>query len=198
MGTRSGRASSVVIAVLAALAATLVPRAVAADEVAVPLPVQADLLAKAAAYDRNFGARAGAVVRDLLIARPGNILSERVAQQMATALKAFDEIGGLPHADEVVDAADASSIGSLCRDHHTAIVYIAPGYDEAQVRAIAASLSGMDILSVAATPAYVQEGIVFGFDVSAGRPKLLAHLGQARLQHVQFEARLLKLMRTYE
>jgi hypothetical protein len=53
-------------------------------------------------------------------------------------------------------------------------------------------------LTVAAIPDYVELGVVLGFDVLSGRPKLLVHLGQARRQHVDLRADLLKLARVFE
>ena len=47
-------------------------------------------------------------------------------------------------------------------------------------------------------PDYVKEGIVLGFDVVSGRPKLLFNLPQARLQKVALTATVLKLMTVYE
>ena len=53
-------------------------------------------------------------------------------------------------------------------------------------------------MSVASVPDYVQGGIVLGFDVVSGRPKLLFNLTQARLQNVDLRAAVLKLMTVIE
>jgi hypothetical protein len=45
---------------------------------------------------------------------------------------------------------------------------------------------------------YVPAGIVLGFDLVSGRPKLVVNLSQARRQHVDFRAEVLKLMKVYE
>ena len=47
-------------------------------------------------------------------------------------------------------------------------------------------------------PDYVPGGIVLGFDVVSGRPKLLVHLTQAKRQNVALRAEALKLMRVFE
>jgi hypothetical protein len=59
------------------------------------------------------------------------------------------------------------------------------------------ALSGVDVLSVSPVPEYVEQGIVLGFDVVSGKPRLLVNLGQARLQHVALRAEVLKLMKVY-
>jgi hypothetical protein len=54
------------------------------------------------------------------------------------------------------------------------------------------------VLSVAAVADYVREGIVLGFDVISGHPKLLFNLPQAKLQKVALKASVLKLMTVFE
>src|SRR5258706_418637 len=54
------------------------------------------------------------------------------------------------------------------------------------------------VLRVAAVPDYVRDGIVLGFDVVSGRPKLLFNLPQAKLQKVALAASVLKLMTVFE
>jgi hypothetical protein len=44
----------------------------------------------------------------------------------------------------------------------------------------------------------VPAGIVLGFDVVSGRPKLLVNLTQAKRQNVSLRAEALKLMKVYE
>jgi len=51
----------------------------------------------------------------------------------------------------------------------------------------------MRVLTAGAMTEYVSEGIVLGFDLVSGRPKILVHLEQARKQNVVLTAQLLKL-----
>ncbi|HEX7668231.1 MAG TPA: YfiR/HmsC family protein, partial [Polyangiaceae bacterium] len=64
--------------------------------------------------------------------------------------------------------------------------------------AIGTALQGADLLTVSTVPSYVQHGIVLGFDLVSGHPKLLVHLRQARSQQVALRPEVLKLMRVYE
>jgi hypothetical protein len=57
--------------------------------------------------------------------------------------------------------------------------------------------SGVDVLTVSAVPDYVPKGIVLGFDLVGGHPKMLVNLGQATRQHVAFTTDVLRLMRVY-
>jgi hypothetical protein len=59
---------------------------------------------------------------------------------------------------------------------------------------MATALVGVDVLTAGATRSFVREGIVVGFDLVGGKPKLLVHLGQARKQNVKLTARFLNLV----
>lgn len=167
------------------------------DVVAVPEGLQAELLAKVAGYDRSFAGRAGDRAHVIIVAKPGDDNSSRAAARLETALRALPNIGGLPHDEVVVSYAGAAALAPLVRARHAAIVYFTPGFG-ADLDPIRASLDGVDVLSVSAVADYVPRGIVLGFDLVSGKPKLLVHLGQARRQNVAFKAEVLKMMRVFE
>jgi len=167
------------------------------DEVLVPVALQAELVAKVAAYDRNLASRAGDRVRILIVVRPKNDASGRFGKSMESALGGIDRIGGLPHEQERIDYTSASALADTCKAKHIAIVYFAPGLGE-EVPAIKAALDGVSVLSVAGAAADVPKGIVLGFDLVSGKPKIVVHLGQAKRQNVAFKAELLKLARVLE
>src|SRR5258706_3654080 len=168
-----------------------------AESVAAPVALQAELLAKVAEYDRNFLERAGDRARVFLVTQPSNADSVNVAQQMSAALGRFSQIGGLPHDETIIAYPGAESLARICRDRRIAIVYFGPGFRD-DVGAIRAALTNVPVLSVAAVPDYVRDGIVLGFDVVSGRPKLLFNLPQAKLQKVALAASVLKLMTVFE
>jgi len=165
--------------------------------VVVPAGLQAELLAKVVDYDRNFAARAGDRARVLLVAQPTNADSKTAVQQMAAALGGISDMGGLPHEETIVPYTKAADLARICRERRIAVIYFGPGFRD-DVPDIRAALTGVDVLSVASVPDYVRDGIVFGFDLVSGRPKLLLHLTQARLQNVAMKAAVLKLMRVFE
>lgn len=185
---------SVSLAVLLALGG---PPLAIAQASAVPVSLQAELLAKVAEYDRNFVARARGRVHVLIVAMPGDADSMRVARQMETALKRLDRIGGLPHDESVYIYKGAADVAAVCRSRAIATVFFGPGLSD-EVGAIRKALTGVDVLSVASNPADVARGIVLGFDVVSGRPKLLVHLPQAKLQNVALRSEILKLMRVFK
>jgi hypothetical protein len=167
-----------------------------AEQVVVPLELQAELLAKVAAYDRNMAARAGDRLQVLLVAKPSDAESARVVTRMQNTLRSLPLIGGLPHDERTIQFTSAADLARYCRAQHIAVLFLGPGHG-GDLPAIREALSGVDVLSVSPVPEYVEHGIVLGFDVVSGKPRLLVNLGQARLQHVALRAEVLKLMKVY-
>lgn len=174
----------------------LVSRAGYADSAAVPADVQATLLAKLERYDRSFPARAGDAARVLLVVKPGSTKSSLASEEMKSALGRLPAIGGLPHQELIHEYKGADALAARCRNERVAVVYLTPGFD-AELRDIRAALATLDVLSLAALPEYVSQGMVLGFELEAGSPKILFNLEQARKQHVDFPADVLHLMKVY-
>ena len=168
-----------------------------AEEVAVPVALQAQLLAKVASYDRHFAARAGERAKVLLVVLPGNSESSRKASEMQRELGSIAQIAGLEHDETVFAYSGAASLKTACENEHAAIVYLGPGFGS-EIDAIRTTLSGVDVLTASAVADHVARGIVLGFDLVSGKPKLLVNLTQARAQNVDFSSSVLKLMKVYE
>lgn len=194
----SGRASRLVRAVITAAALVLsLSSPGSAQSMPVPTSAQAELIAKLAGFDRNFAARAGSKAVILLAAMPGDAESMSAALEMKAAFSRLPTVGNLPHEEQVVTHTSPAALAELVRSKHAAIVYLGPGFEK-QIPAIREALSSLDVLSVGAIPGYVPAGIVLGFDLVSGRPKLLIQVVQARKQKVVFPASVLSLMKVYQ
>lgn len=163
---------------------------------AVPAELQAELLAKLATHDRSFAARAGDIARVLILVQRGDAKSRLSGTQMKSALGRIDRIGGVKHEERLLDYDSATAVAKLCRADRLSVIYVTPGLDGA-VDDLRASLVGVDVLSISAVPDYVPRGIVLGFDLVSGKPKILVNLEQAKLQNVRFKSDVLALMKVY-
>jgi hypothetical protein len=160
-------------------------------------PLQVELLSKVVAYDRNFTARVQGRVQVLILTRAGNSSSEQVARHLQASFDRLERIGNFPQAHDIQHFEDATSLSKQCQERSIDIVYLTPGLED-QLPQIVSALTGLDLLSVSADPAHVSGRVVLGFDLVSGKPKLLVHLGQAKLQNVAFRSDLLKLARVYQ
>jgi hypothetical protein len=170
---------------------------VRAEEAALPIAIQVELLVKVASYDRNFQQRAGDRAHIFIITKPGNGDSTRVAAQVEAGLARASEIGGLPHDEVVTPYRGAAELANLCREKRAAIVFFGPGFRD-DIAAIREALDGVDVLTASAIPEYVEAGIVLGFDVASGRPELLVNLPQAKRQKVALRSDVLRLMKVFQ
>jgi hypothetical protein len=184
-------------AVACVLLTLLTPADSRGDEVAVPVQLQAELVAKVASYDRNLAARAGDRVHVLIVVNAKSDASQSFAKHMTSALGGVDKIGGLPHDETTAPFGGAKALADACRAKKISIVYLAPGLAD-EVPGIRSALDGVNVLSVAADAGEVAKGIVLGFDLVSGKPKIVVHLGQAKKQDVSFKAELLKLAKVHE
>lgn len=167
-----------------------------AEDITVPVSLQAELFVKVAGYDRNLAARAGDRVRWLVVSKANDADSRRVAAQMLSALAPVSEIGGLPKEVSTLGYTSAAELATVCRAQRIAIVYFAPGLGD-EIPTIAAALQELSVLTVAAVPANVPLGLVLGVDVIEGRPKLLLNLGQARKQQVKLRPDVMQMMKVF-
>lgn len=182
---------------LAALSVVMVFEVALADDIAVPAALQATLLAKVVTYDRNLAERAGDRVHTLLVGKPKDPTSMPFLRQVRQALSEIDTFGSYPHDEQIVEFVGATALVEKCRAERISIVYLGPGLHE-DIDAIRAALEPLSILTVSANPEEVQRGVVLGFDLVQGKPKLVVHLPQARKQRVNLQSDLLKLMRIVE
>jgi hypothetical protein len=171
-------------------------RRVRAEDVSVPLPMQVKLLSTVADYDKAFAERANGKAKIILLTSK-NPDSAKAASQIQAALGRVPSIAGMPHEETVVRFQSGAALAAQCKSNGISIVFLMPGF-QSELGDIKASLTGLNILSVASIGSYVQQGIVLGFDVISGKPKLLVNLPQARNQKVNFKAELLKMVKLVE
>jgi hypothetical protein len=168
-----------------------------AEEPSVPVGLQVELLARVSGYDRNFTGRAGDKAHVLVVARPGNLDSKSVSREALRAFGATTQIAGVPADATAIDYVGATQLADEAKKRKAAIVYFAPGFSD-EASKVASAFTGLDVLTVSSIASDVEKGIVLGFDLASGRPKLLVHLSQARRQNAAFKAEALKLMKVFE
>lgn len=186
--------------VLSSLSAAfmLVPSFTHADEdVAVPVPLQIELLLKVAGYDKNLAARAPSVVRVLVLTKGGNAQSTRVGQAAARALEG-KTAGSRPVEVSTQAFTGGAALASRVKEAKLAIIYVTPGFDASEMDGIAKSLAGVSVLSAGALTRFIEGGVVLGFELVSGKPKLLVHLRRARDQSVELSSQVLKIVRVIE
>jgi hypothetical protein len=162
----------------------------------VPATIQASLLAKLESYDRGFPARAQGTARVFIVTKPSDADSGQEGAEMKAALSHLKVLGGLPHEEVVVQYPGAAALAQRCRTEHASVVYFTSGFDS-DVEAVSAAFSSGTVLTAGSVSGYVPKGIVLGFALESGSPKISINLAQARRQGVDFPAEVLRLMTVY-
>jgi hypothetical protein len=174
----------------------LLPRLVVAQSDEVPADLQAELFAKVAPYDRHFAQRAGSAVRIVVLQRPDSAKSRLSAVAMKAALGRLVAIGGLPHQESIESYMGPEALAAHCRADQISAVYVPPGFDS-DIEGLRTSLTGADVITFTPVSDYVQRGVVLGFEIDVGHPRLLVNLEQARHQNVDLPAPVLALMKVF-
>ena len=154
------------VALACLVAVVTLTRRSGAEDVPVPLSLQAELLAKVAGYDKNLKARAGDRVRVLLVERAGDADSQRIVAQLRAALERLPSIADIAHEEIVVPWSGARALAEAVRERRAGIVVLSSGF-AGDVDAVRDALTGVDVLSATAVSDYVPRGIVLGSTWSA-------------------------------
>lgn len=177
----------------APLAAVLSVLLTAGDQPAVPLELQAELLARVLRYDRNFPLHTGPTGVVVLVAALDEASSDAGARQVVAALQQQPTLGGfVPHV-ELVRFTTPEALAAAAKARGADVVVFAPGVTAFAAK-LGAAFAGLDVITVSTTPEGVKEGVVLGFDLVAGKPRMLINLAQARRQRADFRAEVLQLM----
>lgn len=172
----------------------LVTLTVAAEDVDVPVKLQAALTAKVASYDRTLADSSKGRVVALVLVKSDTGDSVHVASQLVAELRRLGSIANVPLQVETLSFTSPAAVGKEVRARSASLLYLAPGFRK-EAKAIASALDGLHVLSVASLASYVDEGIVLGFELRGGKPGLVVHLGHAKRQNVNFRPQLLALAR---
>ena len=164
-----------------------------ADDVSVPVDLQVELLDRIVRYERSFASET-TPVRVLLVTRSGSPESARVSAQVAVRVRAAGRLGGRPATVDTTLFTSVAALAGTVRSSAARVVYFAPGFGP-EVQTIAASLVGLDVITVSSVGSDVDRGIVLGFELVSSRPRVAVNLAAARAQHLQFSAQFLRLAR---
>lgn len=156
----------------------------------VPMRLQVDLLNRVIPYDRNFGSRVHGELTVAVVTDDNDTDSMRTGAQLIATLDGRATLGGFRLRVVQHNFTDVAMLTQKCRQSQAGIVYVTPGI---RVDTVASALTGLGVLSVGMLPDQVKAGLVLGFGVRSGKPRLLVNLSQARRQQVDFRADFLRM-----
>ena len=181
------------LALACAVVGLLATSAAVADEVAVPIRLQLELLERVVRYERGF-ASASTPVHVLVVGRNGSAESARTTAQLLAGLRQSRRLGGRPMDVTQVSYTNAAALRSEVRRVDADVLYLGARLD-GEIPLIAAALSGTTLITVSAVAADVDRGMVLGFELVSSRPRIVVNLTAARASGLRFNAQFLRLAR---
>ena len=167
---------------------------VLAQEIAVPVDVQATLLLKTLTFDRNLKARVG---QELVI----GVLYQRMFKTSNNIkddwLRAISEAKvptmiGLPYRSVAIDAHNDDQLLAELVAQGVDVLYLTP-LRAVDLKGITGICRDRQILTLTGVPEYVDSGIAVGIGIKGERPQIIINLNAARTAGADFSSQLLKL-----
>jgi hypothetical protein len=171
---------------------------ISAQNMAVPVHVQYELLMKVLSYDRAIQAREGAELRVGVLYQSKVRASLQAQEEFVAAGHARPVLIGTKKVSFVpLDQSELGDLGAIIDRKWIDILYVAP----LRVTGIAAitSLSRASrVLTLTGVPAFVEHGLAVGISVKGKRPQIVINLAAAKAEGADFTSQLLKVAKIIE
>lgn len=182
-----------VLAAIASLAvASITPSS--AQDMPVPIDIQAPLLLKVLKYEKTLGQRAGDEIvigvlfqkkfRDSLNARDGFVDAMDGA--------GLSELLGRPTRRVDVEVVNATELDAILESEDIDILYVTP-LRAASLASVVEAAAANNTLTLSGVPDYVENGVMVGVTERRGRPAILLNLATASVAGITFSSQLLKV-----
>lgn len=156
--------------------------------------LQAKILLRALAYDRNLLARAGVSVTIGIVYRQDNPESVASKQDMREAFNALSKLTllGLPLRFTTVEYVSADHLKTEVASQGIDILFLTPGI-ASHLGPILALSHQAKIATITGETAYVQDGVAIGVALRDGAPKLVVNLPGSKEEGMSLSSELMRI-----
>ncbi|MDP6775356.1 MAG: YfiR/HmsC family protein [Candidatus Latescibacteria bacterium] len=181
------------LVVLCACSLVVVP-GVRAQEMPVPVPIQAALFTKILAFDRSLPPTdpEGLVVAVLYQEKVRSSVNAK--DEWIEAIESIGSDGRLEASCLPIDITDPNVLRASLTNRGIHAIYVTP-LRAVEIREITAASRSLKIRTFTGVPEYVGAGIGVGIGMKGERPEILINLDASKAEGTDFRARLLKLAR---
>lgn len=167
---------------------------VRAEEMALPVEKQVELLLTILPYDRNLGAKAGSELAIGIVYDPSDRDSTKATTDFGTALFQYrgKTVKQLPVKYYTIEYVNPAELERFVKQKGISVLYIAPG-NARNLTSILQLSQDLHLTTLTGVPDYVRRGAAVGVAVAQDRPQILINLKTTRAEGSDFEARLLRL-----
>ena len=169
-----------------------------AQEIAVPVNLQAALFSKVLPFNRTLHSRTKGKIVIGIVCQDRFKFSRSVRDEFFDAMSKLppDEIAALQFQLVAIDIDKTRLEPSIVNDSID-VLYIAPlrAVDLGEIASISRT---KQVLTLTGVPEYVQAGLSVGIGTKAGKPQILINLKAAKLEHADFNSQFLKIGKIVE
>ena len=172
----------------ALLVAVLLPSGIAFGQSKLPVDLEAAIVLRALAYDRNLKQRAESGIHIAVITKNNDRTSTELVSAFRKAGK--NGVNGIPVEASVVAFESTAQLMDLINNIGFNVLYIHPSV-ESSLSSIQQVARSKKIPSVGGTLEIVEKGASLGVYVNGDLPKLAVNINTSRLEGLDFSAELL-------
>jgi hypothetical protein len=166
------------------------------QQITVPVNIQYQLLAKSLPYVKFLATKPEGVCKIALIYQSKNRMSVEAKTEFENMFSSTPcRLGVRPIEIKPFDLSESIKLEDALRD--AMIAYITP-LRAVDIGKIVTLCKMMNVLSVDAVAEEIRQGVILGFDVEGGKPKILVNLRSAEMSGIAFSADYLKLVKIVE
>ena len=193
MGERAiGRRAATLVAALWLLVSSFALSSLAQDA-AVPIALQIELVGRLLWYERGLQKSSERQLRALILERPRDAVSARMAAQLATQLSGAT-LGGRQVALARVTYESVEQVARAAQQQRAYLAWFTAGFGELSGE-LGRALGARGVLTISSHGPDATRGVVLGFELTSGKPRILLNLNQARAQKLDFSAQLLRVVK---
>ena len=165
-----------------------------AQEMAVPVKVQFELLDKILIFDRNLKERVGDEIVIGVVYQQKHRASLLVKDEFIKIISDLPkkQIRGIPLQCTAINFTDQFALTKEILTNKIDILYIAP-LRGVNLKSISAVSQPKGILTFAASPDYTKRGLTMAIGTKGEKPQIIINLSSSRAEGVRFNSKLLQL-----
>jgi hypothetical protein len=165
-----------------------------AEDAGVPVALQVELPSRLLWNERGLQQSLQKEVRALIIERARDPVSGLAAAQLAAQLEQVKALGGKRVVQRRVIFESPEQVGRVVQEQRPYLAYLTPNLAPVTAE-LSRVLAARGVLSVSTQGADTGRGVVLGFELESGKPRILLNLVQARAQKLDFSAQFLRVVR---
>jgi hypothetical protein len=163
-----------------------------AQDAAVPIALQIELAGRLLWYERGLQKSSERQLRALILERTRDPVSARMAAQLATQLSETS-LGGRRVVVARVSYESVDQVARAAVQQRAYLAWFTAGFSELSGE-LGRALGARGVLTISSHGPDAARGVVLGFELESGKPRIMLNLKQARAQKLDFSAQLLRVV----